>query len=61
MEKERKISMSKKIEYWQLADELCYSLKCKDMIMHAETEREIQRILINERKGCNECPRQEKM
>ena len=61
MKKEPRISISKRFEYWQLADELCYSLKCKDMIMHAETEREIQRILLNERKGCNEWQRQGKM
>lgn len=48
--KEKKITLSKKCEYWQIADDLGYSLKCKDDIMHAEYESDIEHILTTERK-----------
>ena len=48
--KEKKITLSNKYEYWKIADDLGYSLKCKDDIMHAEYESDIERILTTERK-----------
>ena len=50
MQREKKISLTKRYEYWLIADELGYSLQCKDRIMHAHGEHEIERIMIDERK-----------
>lgn len=49
MAKEKKLTQKQRYEYWQIADELGYSLQCKDRIMHAETENDAQRILTAER------------
>ena len=50
MTKEKKMSPTVRYEYWQIADDLGYSLQCKDRIMHAETESDAQQILTTERK-----------
>lgn len=50
MKKKPKMSLTKKLEYWQIADELGYSLQCKDRILHAESEDDAIRILTTERK-----------
>lgn len=46
----KKMSLTMRYEYWKLADDLGYSLQCKDNIMHAEDEDDVQRILTTERK-----------
>ena len=48
--KKKKMSLTMRYEYWILADDLGYSLQCKDNIMHAEYEDDVQRILTTERK-----------
>ena len=49
-EKKKKLTLTQRYEYWMLADDLGYSLQCKDNIMHAEYEDDVQRILTTERK-----------
>ena len=48
--KENKMSLREKFDYWQMCDDLGYSLKCKDDVMHALYDGDVQRILLNERK-----------
>ena len=48
--KEKKLTLKERYEYWQMCDDLGYSLKCKDDVMHALYDSDVQRILINERK-----------
>ena len=48
--KEKKLTLRERYEYWAMCDDLGYSLKCKDDVMHALYESDVQRILINERK-----------
>ena len=52
-QKEKKLTLKQRYEYWQMCDDLGYSLKCKDDVMHAEYEKDVQRIMITERKMCS--------
>ena len=52
MEKRKgtKLTLRQRFDYWQMCDDLGYSLQCKDAVMHAQYDEDVQHILLNERK-----------